>query len=269
MIIDSHVHIGGAALNFNMTEEIVCEVVKKYGIDMVLLSDCDAGEMDHHQKLVPVEWQIPQIEILKKDLEIVRRHKDIMRLLVWVRPYNETVTKEFDELIGANLDVIKGIKLHPFHSNTAPDSEKARPYLELAQKYGLPVVSHTGGCEAASPIHLYNAAIMFPKIDFVMVHMGLGTDNKEALDLLGKAPNLYGDTTWVPLTTTLEAYKRYGSKKMIFGSDMPIDGVDTYKCNPKCDPSVYVQYFKGDLGLMPKEAWDDLYFGNAKRIFEI
>ena len=35
------------------------------------------------------------------------------------------------------------------------------------------------------------------------------------------------------MNTTIEAIRRYGSKRILFGSDMPIDGVDTYMHNPK------------------------------------
>ena len=34
------------------------------------------------------------------------------------------------------------------------------------------------------------------------------------------------------MNTTIEAIRRYGSKRILFGSDMPIDGVDTYMHNP-------------------------------------
>ncbi len=92
-------------------------------------------------------------------------------------------------------------------------------------------------------VHLYNAAKRHPSIDFVMVHMDLGTDNKAALDLLGTLPNLYGDTTWVPVSTTVEAIRRYGSKKMLFGTDNPIDGPDTLLHNKTGERSLYQQYF--------------------------
>ena len=50
----------------------------------------------------------------------------------------------------------------------------------------------------AMSIHLYNAAKAHPNVDFVMVHMDLGTDNSQTLDLLGRLPNLYGDTSGFP-----------------------------------------------------------------------
>lgn len=269
MIIDTHLHIGGEAVGFQMNEQMVIEAMEKYHIDYGLVSSGDAAEMTHQQVLLPDSVQNTQEDALKRVLKFARKYPDKIGASVWVKPYLQGVTKELEELIADNLDVIYAIKLHPFHSNTAPTDQKVLPYLSLAEKYNLAVVSHTGGCEAASPKHLYEAAKLFPKVPFVMVHMGLGTDNREALDLLGKADNLYGDTTWVPMSTTIEAIKRYGSKKMIFGSDTPIDGVDTYLCNPKGERSIYQDYFHLLEEKIGKEAYEDLMYKNAVRIFKI
>lgn len=269
MIIDTHLHVGGEAVGFHMNEQMVIEAMEKYHIDYGLVSSGDAAEMTHQQVLLPDTVQKTQEDSLKRVLKFARRYPDKIGASVWVKPYLQGVTKELEELIADNLDVVYAIKLHPFHSNTAPTDQKILPYLSLAEKYGLAVVSHTGGCEAASPKHLYEAAKLFPKVPFVMVHMGLGTDNKEALDLLGKADNLYGDTTWVPMSTTIEAIHRYGSKKMIFGSDTPIDGVDTYLCNPKGDRSIYQDYFQLLEEKIGKEAYEDLMYKNAVRIFKL
>lgn len=267
MRIDTHVHVGGEAIGFHMTEEMVLEMMEKYKIDYVIISNGDAGEMNHSQKLLPKEVQISQEDSLKRTITFAKQNPQKIGLAVWVKPYLQGMTEELEVLIKNNPDIIHAIKLHPFHSNTAPTDKKVLPYIELAEKYHLAVVSHTGGCEAADPVHLYEAAKMFPKIPFVMVHMGLGTDNKQALDLLGKADNLYGDTTWVPMRTTIEAMRRYGSKKMLFGSDAPIDGVDTYLCNPKGERSIYQDYFYVLPEKINKEAYEDLMYRNAIQIF--
>ena len=139
----------------------------------------------------------------------------------------------------------------------------------LARDFGLTVVSHTGGIEQARSIHLYNAAKAHPDINFVMVHMDLGTDNSEALNLLGKLPNLYGDTTWVPVKTTVEAIKRCGSEKMLFGTDNPIDGKDTLLHNRTGDRSLYQQYFNELKEMISPEDYENLMYKNAVRVFGI
>lgn len=269
MIIDTHVHIGGEAVGFHMTEQMVLESIEKYHIDYALVSNGDAGEMTHKQELLPDEMQITQEKALERVLAFARQYPEKIGVAVWVKPYLQGLTKELENMIQENLDIIYAVKLHPFHSDISPTDEKVLPYLSLAEKYHLAVVSHTGGCEAADPVHLYEAAKLFPKVPFVMVHMGLGTDNRAALDLLGKADNLYGDTTWVPMSTTIEAIKRYGSKKMLFGSDSPIDGVDTYFCNPKGERSLYQDYFYALPEKISEDSYADLMYRNAIRIFGI
>ena len=151
----------------------------------------------------------------------------------------------------------------------SPDSDNAEPFYELAEEFNLPVVSHTGGCELAMSEHLYRAAEKHPDINFVMVHMDLGTDNRDALEYLGMLPNLYGDTTWVPIKTTVEAIRRYGSKKMLFGTDNPIDGKDTLLTNKTGDRSIYQEYFNELRDMITPDEYDDLMYRNAQKLFGI
>ena len=267
MLIDTHVHIGGGTLGFDMDEEMVFTAMERYGIEYALVSNCDAAEVDHEQKLLPPEVQVSQEEALKRVLVFARKHPEKIGVGVWVKPLTETVTEELEMLIRENLDIVHAIKLHPYHSKISPMDERVRPFLELARKYHLAVISHTGGCEEAEPVHLYEAALAYPEIPFVMVHMGLGSDNREALELLGKADNLYGDTTWVPMATTEEAIVRYGSRKMLFGTDLPIDGVDTYLCNPKGERSLYQDYLHVLPERITADAYEDLMYRNAVKVF--
>lgn len=266
-IIDTHMHIGGENVGFHMNEEMVLELMDKYNVSYALVSNGDSAEMDHQQKLL--SFQMSQEDSLRRTLEFARKNPGKIGVAPWVKPYLQGLTKELTDMIKDNLDVIKAIKLHPFHSDVKPTDKRMLPYLELAEELGLPVVSHTGGCEAADPVYMYEAAKMFPGIPFVMVHMGLGSDNKQALDLLGKADNLFGDTTWVPMQTTIEAIHRYGADRMMFGTDSPIDGVDTYLCNPRGDRSLYQDYFELLPEQISKDAYEKLMFRNAERIFKI
>lgn len=269
MIIDSHVHIGGNDDEFVMTENAVLEAMDKYGISFSLVSNGEAMEVDGDQNLIPAKDQVSQLSACKRVIDFANAHKDRIGVALWVKPLTEKITDEFIQLIEDHLDVIYAIKLHPYHSKLSPMDEKVRPYLELARKYNLAVVSHTSTKEETLPIHVYEAAQLYPDVNFVMVHLGLGSDNKEALDLLAKADNLYGDTTWVPMETTLEAIKRYGSKKIMFGSDMPIDGIDTYATNLRGERSMYQDYFHKLPELITQEAYEDLMYNNANRVFKI
>ena len=271
MIIDTHVHTGifeDIDRVVDMSRENILEAMRLYHIDMAVVSDA-AVEFDCEWKPVPVEKQISQKDSFLNSIEFARLYPDKIRIMPWVKPANETPDEEFEELLRNNLDIVCGIKVHPFHSKIAFDDERVQAYIQIAQKYHLPVCTHTADCEEASVKKVYEMAKKYPDVDFVMVHMGLGTDNREAVDLIGRLPNLYGDTTWVSPEITKEVIEKYGSKKMMFGSDMPIDGLHTYGKNPKGEPSLYQAYFHGLEEVIGTDAYEDLMYKNAKRIFNI
>ncbi len=268
MIIDSHVHIG-KILDFDMPEEHVLYSMEKYGISFSLVSNIECCEGDHAGRPLPEELQKSQNLVLENTLRFARAHADRIGVLTWLKIRTTQPDARFRKLIDENRDIIYGLKLHPFHSRTAPDDERLEAYYRIAAEYELPVVSHTGGCEEASSRRLYNSAKKHPELNFVMVHMDLGTDNRAALEILGALGNLYGDTTWVPTATTLEAVRRYGSEKMLFGSDNPIDGRDTYLRNRSGDRSLYQQYFNEFRSMLPQEDYDNIMYRNAARMFGI
>ena len=268
MLIDTHVHIG-KVLDFEMSEEDVIYSMNRYGVDFSLVSSVEAVEFDHVGRAIPKALQTSQNEAFKRTLAFARRYPDRIGVTPWMKLYAETPDDEFIRLLEENRELVYGIKLHPFHSRVAPDDPRAEKVYEIAEKYDLPVVSHTGGCEEARSVHLYNAAIKHPEINFVMVHMDLGTDNHEAIELLGKADNLYGDTTWVPVKSTLKAIERWGSGKLLFGSDNPIDGADTYLHNKTGDRSLYQEYFNEFRAMISPEDYDNIMYRNAVRLFGI
>ena len=268
MIIDTHVHIG-TMIGFDLKPEDVIYSMDRYGIDFSLVSDIEGSEYDHLGRRIPDELQKPQNEIFRDTLRFARQNPGRIGAVPWLRIDSELPDEEFISLLKENRELVYAFKFHPFHSRTAPDDPRLEPIYRLAAEYSLPIVSHTGGCEEARSVHLYNAAERHPELNFVMVHMDLGTDNREALDLLGRLPNLYGDTTWVPISTIVEAVRRWGSGKILFGSDNPIDGRDTYLHNRTGDRSLYQQYFNELRDMISADDYDNIMWRNAARIFGI
>lgn len=267
MIIDTHVHIG-QSLNFDMKEEEVLYSIEKYGIDIAIVSNTEVASHDHDRKLIPAELQKGQVECLKRSLRFARENLGKIYLQHWVKPM-EDITPELKELIESNLDVIKGIKFHPYHSGAAFTDESCEKYVRLAAEYDLPCISHTGTGFDDNPKRLFEMAKKYPKTPFVMVHLGLGSDNKEAIELCKAQKNLYGDTTWVSVKSTLEFIDKCGSERIMFGSDSPIDGKDTYFCNRAGDRSLYQEYFNEFRDMVSKEVYDNIMYKNASRLFKI
>ncbi|MBQ3512206.1 MAG: amidohydrolase family protein [Lachnospiraceae bacterium] len=269
MLIDMHTHIGGAKVGFVMSEDMILQEMEKYHVDYCIVSNGDSAEFDHELNPLPKEFQVSQKDSFLRTIQFARRNPGKIGIMPWIKPATEGMDEELEQLIRENRDIVKGIKVHPFHSNTFFHSDRMEPYIELAQKYELPVMSHTGGCEAADAKYVYEMALKYPKVNFIMAHMGLGTDNKDAINLMEKADNLYADTAWVPVSSTIEIIKRFGSKRIFFGSDSPIDGVDTYYFNREGKPSMYREYFHGLEEVIGTEAYKDLMYRNAMEFFKI
>ncbi|MBE6737325.1 MAG: amidohydrolase [Ruminococcaceae bacterium] len=267
MIIDTHVHIG-TGLGFHMTEDDVLYSLDKYGIDYAIVSNTEVASHDHERNPIPKELQKSQIECLERSIKFAKENPNKIGIMHWVKPM-EDITAELRNLIESNLDIIKALKFHPYHAGCAFTSEKSRKYIDLAAEYNLPVVSHTGTGYDDNPMRLFEMAKIYTKTPFVMVHLGLGSDNKEAIELCSKRDNLYGDTTWVSTKSALEFIKKCGDDRLLFGSDSPIDGKDTYLNNGKGDRSLYQEYWGEFKTEISKETYDKIMYKNAVNLFKI
>ncbi len=266
MIIDTHTHIG-TSLGFNMKESDILYMMRMYNIDKCIVSNTECVTHDHKQRRIPKLFCKNHVKTNKRVIEFAKSNKEKIYVALWVNPYENASTIE--PLIKENPDVICAIKFHPFHSKCRFDSELIKPYLQLAQKFSLPVVTHTGNGECDDVKLVYNVAKAYPNTNFVMVHMGLGTNNNEAIKLISKLPNLYGDTTWVSIESTLKFLEICGDDKIVFGSDAPIDGKDTYLDNGKGERSLYQAYFNEFKDMVSEDTYEKIMYKNAQKLFRI
>lgn len=268
MIIDTHVHIGDM-LGFRLTEQDVLYSMERYGISHSIVSSLNAAEFDHHIQPIPAPYLHSQMECFHDVVNFAKKYPKKISAAVWVRPFNEKADDMLYQAIQENRQYIKAIKFHPYHSNVPFDSPQNEPFIQLAEYYHLPIVTHTGGSDAASCIRVYRMAKKYPNTKFVMVHLGLGTDNNEAIELISQLPNLYGDTTWVPVKSTLKLIQTAGIDKIVFGSDNPIDGRDTYLHNRTGDRSLYQEYFNEFKTMLSPQDYDKIMYQNALSVFDL
>jgi len=266
MLIDSHTHVG-VMMNFYMPYMYLAETIRKYHIDFALCSNTEAAEFGHDGEYL--QNSKTQEETYEMDLQFARKNIGEIGLTPWIRPRTQGLTPEFAQMIANNLDITFGIKVHPFHGQLAFDSQQTEEYIRFAEKYNLAVTTHTGCSDIDSCERVAHMAKKNPDVRFVMVHMGLGTDNTEAIKFIARYPNLYGDTTWVPLQSTLRTVEVCGSEKILFGSDAPIDGIDTYDVNRIGEPSLYRKYFDDLKTLLPPEDCANIFYKNAIRVFNL
>ena len=156
MIIDTHIHIG-TGLGFNMTEDDVLYSMDKYNIDYALVSNTEVASHDIERNLIPEQYQKGQIQCLERTLKFARENKNKIGVLHWVKP-QEKITNELRNLIENNLDIIKGLKFHPYHNGISFSSQECKKYFDLAVEYKLPITTHTGASYDDSPKRVYEMA---------------------------------------------------------------------------------------------------------------
>ena len=235
MIIDSHTHIGHIPFEVGKNRvktlpgEVLIASLEKYKIDFAIVSGLEGAEFDADFKRASKRMQVSQKAGLRKLLNFIRSNNKKVRALFWIKPYTETLTDEIESLVLENREFICGLKVHPTLSNLKFTDRRYYPYLEMAVRLGLPVQVHTENDGRSDVKFVGKMASIFPELKFVMVHMGMNSDNSEALSFLRNSSNIWGDTCVVKHENVIKAIKVCGADKILFGSDSIVNGIDTYE----------------------------------------
>src|SRR3989339_196652 len=155
---------------------------------------------------------------------------------------------------------IVGIKLYPGYQDFKPSGVLAFPVYELAEKFDLPVIFHSGylhhccrqeeearrcgrtTCPLDSleylsrPSQIYGAAQRFPRVKFIAAHLG-NPHFEEMFQLMSACPNVYTDISGVhedkpeDMAAVIAAAKRIvglpgGAERLMFGTDFPIQSYE-------------------------------------------
>jgi predicted TIM-barrel fold metal-dependent hydrolase len=110
----------------------------------------------------------------------------------------------------------RGIKLHGF------EALPTREVCEVARAFRMPLLADVVG--RAEVVDML--APQFPDVNFIIPHLGSFADDWRAhqllIDQLVRYPNVYTDTSAVRrFDYIVEAIRRAGAKKVLFGSDGP------------------------------------------------
>lgn len=214
------------------------------------------------------------------DLENDRPHN--MYECIGINPVLLTgITK--DEQLGKiedyiNNNTVVGIKLYAgyYHYHVYDDIYK--PIYELAGKYGLPIVIHSGDTYSergllkySKPLDVDEIATVYRDINFVIAHLG-DPWVMDCAEVIYKNRNVYadisglivGDKKQVSYMMKQKLFMNHikralvyanDYKKILYGSDWPL--VDT---------KAYIGFVKK---LIPKKHYKDVFYNNAKRVFNL
>ncbi len=254
IIIDTHEHFFDVE-NLDEIKNLLIESNKKYNIYGSLIS-FSINERDDEPK--PIN---KFNDALKYTLNFCKENPNF-KMLIWFLPKSMKNYKYLDNFITKNRKYIKGLKMHPWASDITIDDPKCFPFIKLALKHNLPILVHTALDYNSQIIHLENACKLFPQVNFIAAHLELETDNKNAIETIARTPNLYGDLAWVKPENLLYAKKLNILDKIMFGTDNPIDRLDTL------NHPFYQGYFENSIQLSKKEL-EGIMYKNALKIYNL
>lgn len=101
----------------------------------------------------------------------------------------------------AQKPYLVGIKIHPSMHGVDAESEEYESVWKFASENDLTIMSHTWSLSSYNPVQKYSTPLKFekfvkkfPNVRFVMGHFGgRGDGRNEAIQLINKYPNVYGD----------------------------------------------------------------------------
>jgi predicted TIM-barrel fold metal-dependent hydrolase len=153
------------------------------------------------------------------------------------------------------------------------------PVYKLAQKYGVPVVFHTGDTYSATaklkyadPLTIDEVAVDHPKVSFVIAHCG-NPWIESAAEVAYKNPNVYMECSALLIgnAKALEPSAHVETmvvrpiawifdfledpKKLMFGTDWPL-----------ADQAAYLEAYKRAI---PPRHWNAVFHDNAVRVFKL
>ena len=200
--IDAHSHIGyfGGWSNVGITAEELIDQMDEYNIEKTVLCTYPIDE----------------------SIEAVDRYGDRLVGAAWVDPTEDNAVDIIKDAV--NNHGFKAIKLHPLSHSYLPNDECVFPVAEMAGELDIPLMIHTGHPPFSLPWSVAQLADIYPDVDMVMIHMGHGNGMyvQSAIDMAKKYPNLYLETSGMPMHTKIkEAYEEVGSDRIMWGLDAP------------------------------------------------
>lgn len=235
--IDAHSHIGyfGGWSDVSITTEELLAQMDEYNVEKTVICT------------YPME----------ESIEAIDKYPDRLIGAAWVNPTEKRAVDQARDAVKHHG--FKAIKLHPLMHSYLPNDECVFPIAELAKELDIPIMIHTGHPPYSLPWSVAQLADLYPDITMVMIHMGHGNGMyvQSAIDMAKKYPNLYLETSGMPMHTKIkEAYEKVGSHRIMWGLDAPFH-----------HPTVEMQ--RTIVSGLTDNQLEDVFYNNAKRLLKL
>lgn len=143
---------------------------------------------------------------------------------------------------------VRGIKLYPGYDRYAINDPSLESVFRIAEKHNVPVMIHTGDTYSknakvrhAHPLLVDDIAVDFPKVNFIMCHLG-NPWFQDTAEVLYKNDNVYADISGLVLGEFSYQFERYmvqrvkdmimfmgdPGRQLLYGSDWPLVRMGPY-----------------------------------------
>ena len=267
-IIDVHTH---PCFHGSLMSEEFRVAATENGIDFTLegfLKEMDDNGVERAVAISESGQGDPHVAALKSD-----------RILPAIAVDYRVNDKQFLKTLEAALSngIFKAIKLWVGYYHFAPNERKCLPIYNLAQRYAVPIIIHTGDTwisvtkkclskvRYSHPLHVDEVAVEFPEVKFVLAHSGNPWID-DASELAYKNENVFVDISGWFLGEISGPYARLmleklnfivaytGCDKILYGSDWPLVRMEPY-----------IRFVK-EAGLSEQDL-RKVFYDNALRVF--
>ena len=195
-------------------------------------------------------------------LEALKKYPDRLIPFFYFNPrYEETHLEDLEKY--AKEHGWKGVKVG--HENALARS--MYQMMEIADKYDLVYVHHSGPGNEFNPFMIGDLASSFPTVKSVLLHMGGGMNLD--LELLStkvaeKNPNIYLETCYAHPYAIEQAVERLGAERVMFGSDGSNGGYANHYDKPGQYQDIHLDAIR--LIGLPKEQEEMVLGGSAAKL---
>ena len=116
------------------------------------------------------------------------------------------------------------LKFHTAGHAVTPTSELGRLPFDVASRLGVPLMVHTGfQVPYALPSLVAARARQYPGLRVVLAHGGMAPYAQEAIEAARVNPDIYLETSWLPVYAVQRAIAELGPQRVLFGSDIALN----------------------------------------------
>lgn len=211
MIIDAHQHLGDCRVfDHYVSEEELIEALDTNGVDAAIV--------------FPFPGAGDERAVHDAIAALTQKYPGRIYGVVSLNPHQEegSYWREVERCV-RELGFV-GLKLHPLGHACPVGARDADKVFAAARHFDVPVIVHTGlGAPYTLPSLIIPRARQYPDVKIVLAHAGAYLFTAEAFVVAEECPNVYLETSWCGAHHIRNLVRRFGARRVMFGSDLPIN----------------------------------------------